>query len=128
MRAETRAALKALVDDEGQRPQREAEAEQTFLSFAQFTMDQKNGLLVTVERKLGKVVVDEEVWLSGPFEILGRVRDPQSQSWARLLRWKDDDDVIHQHPVADQDLHGDGSALCASLANGGLKIATGSCR
>jgi uncharacterized protein (DUF927 family) len=101
-----------------------AEAEQTFLSFAPFTMDPNSGLSVTVERKVGKEVVEVDVWLSAPFEILGRVRDPQSHSWARLLRWKDDDGVVHQHPVADQDLHGDGSALCATLASGGLKIAT----
>ena len=33
--------------------------------------------------------------------------------------------MIHQHPVADQELHGDGAVLCASLADRGLKIATG---
>jgi len=99
-------------------------AEQYFLSFPPFTMDPKKGLFITVERKHGT----EALWLSAPFEILGRVRDPQSHGWARLLRWKDDDGVIHQHPVSDQDLHGDGSALCASLANGGLKIATGGIR
>src|SRR5215831_10173628 len=104
------------------------EAEQQFLSFAPFTMDPKNGLFVTVERRRGKQEWEEEIWLSAPFEIIGRVRDPQSHGWARLLRWKDDDGVVHQHPVADEDLHGDGAALCASLANGGLKIATGSIR
>src|SRR5262245_8192326 len=108
---------------------REAEAEGGgFLSFAPFTMDAKEGLFVTVERRRGKEEWEEDVWLSAPFEIIGRVRDPQSHGWARLLRWKDDDGVVHQHPVADEDLHGDGAALCASLANGGLKIATGSIR
>src|SRR5262249_31325023 len=53
---------------------------------------------------------------------------PQSHGWARLLRWNDDDGVVHQHPVADEDLHGDGSALCAALASRGLKIATGAVR
>src|SRR5262249_57663801 len=110
---------------------REAESEsddEHFLSFPAFAMDPKKGLFVTVERRRGKEEWREDVWLSAPFEIKGRVRDPQSYGWARLLQWKDDDGVVHQHPVADQDLHGDGAALCASLANGGLKIATGSIR
>jgi putative DNA primase/helicase len=102
--------------------------EQCFLSFPPFTMDPKRGLFVTVERRRGKEEWEEDIWLSAPFEIVGRVRDPQSHGWARLLQWKDDDGVVHLHPVADQDLHGDGAALCASLANGGLKIATGSIR
>jgi putative DNA primase/helicase len=105
-----------------------AEAEQQFLSFPPFTMNPKDGLFITVERRRGKEEWEEDVWLAAPFEIIGRVRDPQSQGWARLLQWKDDDGVVHLHPVADQDLHGDGAALCASLANGGLKIATGSTR
>src|SRR5215475_3740460 len=105
-----------------------AEAEQQFLSFPPFTMDPKKGLFITVEKRRGKEVWHEDVWLSAPFEIIGRVRDPHSHGWARLLQWKDDDDVIHQHPVADQDLHGDGAALCASLANAGLKIVTGGIR
>jgi hypothetical protein len=108
---------------------REAEAEGGgFLSFAPFTMDPKKGLFITVERRRGKEEWQEDIWLSAPFEITGRIRDPQSHGWARLLCWKDDDKVFHQYPVADQDLHGDGAALCASLANGGLKIATGSIR
>src|SRR5215813_5578380 len=108
---------------------REAEAESgDFLSFAPFTMDSKEGLFVTVEKRRGKDVWDEDVWLSAPFEIISRVRDPQSHGWARLLQWRDDDGIVHQHSVADYDLHGDGAALCATLANGGLKIATGSNR
>src|SRR5262249_52750498 len=31
---------------------------------------------------------------------IGRVRDPYSHSWARLLQWNDDDKLLHQHPVA----------------------------
>jgi putative DNA primase/helicase len=99
-----------------------------FVSFPPFTMNPKKGLFITVERRRGKEQWEEDIWLSAPFEIVGRVRDPQSHGWARLLHWKDDDGVVHQHPVADEDLHGDGAALCASLANGGLKIETGSIR
>jgi putative DNA primase/helicase len=99
-----------------------------FVSFPPFTMDPKKGLFITIERRRGKEEWEENVWLSAPFEIIGRVRDPQSHSWARLLRWKDDDGVIHQYPVTDEGLHGDGATLCASLASGGLKITTGSNR
>ena len=105
-----------------------AEAEQQFLSFAPFTMDPQKGLFITVERRRGKEEREEQIWLSAPFEIIGRVRDPHSHGWARLLQWQDDDRVVHQRPVADEDLHGDGSALCAALANHGLKIVTGSLR
>ena len=41
---------------------------------------------------------------------------------------EDDDGIVHRHPVADADLHGDARALCATLAGDGLKIATGSIR
>jgi putative DNA primase/helicase len=105
-----------------------AEAEQQFISFAPFTMDPNKGLFITVEKRRGQEEWEEDIWLAAPFEIVGRVRDPQRHGWARLLQWKDDDGVVHQHSVADQDLHGDGAALCASLANGGLKIATGGTR
>jgi putative DNA primase/helicase len=107
---------------------REAEVGSGFLSFPPFTMDPKRGLFITVEKRRGNKEWEEDIWLAAPFEIIGRVRDPHSYGWARLLQWKDDDDVTHQHPVADQDLHGDGAALCASLANAGLKIATGGIR
>ena len=100
----------------------------SFLSFEPFTMNPEKGLYITIERKNGRVTWEEEEWLAAPFQILGRVRDPQSHSWARLLRWKDDDGIVHRHPVADADLHGDAGALCASLAGDGLKIATGSIR
>src|SRR5262252_592275 len=98
------------------------------VSFPPFTMDPEKGLFITVERRRGNKTSEEKILLSAPFEIIGRVRDPQSHGWARLLQWKDDDRVVHQHAVADQDLHGDGAALCAVLANGGLRIATGSLR
>jgi putative DNA primase/helicase len=97
-----------------------------FVSFPPFTMDLVKGLTVKILKRSGKR--EETVWLSTPFEIIGRVRDPQSRGWARLLRWKDDDGVVHQHAVADGDLHGDGSTLCAVLAARGLKIATGTVR
>src|SRR5262245_63359725 len=128
---DTAEAVKKIIELSHEKQKRKVEAEsgeQCFLSFPPFTMDPKKGLFIAVERRRGKEEWEEDVWLSAPFEIIGRVRDPQSHGWARLLRWKDDDGVVHQHPVGDEDLHGDGAALCAGLENGGLKIATGSNR
>jgi uncharacterized protein (DUF927 family) len=66
----------------------------------------------------------DKLFISTPFEVLGRVRNPNSEGWARLLRWKDDDERLHIFAVSDADLHGDQSTLCANLASRGLKVAT----
>jgi putative DNA primase/helicase len=92
-----------------------------------FTMDPERGLTVEIARGSGKNIT-ETVWLSAPFAILGRVRDPNSEGWARFLRWQDDDGRVHEHPVSDADLHSDPSLLCAKLASLGLKIITGPAR
>jgi uncharacterized protein (DUF927 family) len=63
-------------------------------------------------------------FISAPFEVLGRVRNPNSEGWARLLCWNDDDGHVHTFAVSDADLHGDPSTLCANLASRGLKVAT----
>jgi hypothetical protein len=31
-----------------------------------------------------------ELFISGAFEVLGRVRSSNGEGWARLIRWKDD--------------------------------------
>jgi putative DNA primase/helicase len=78
------------------------------------------GLYRLVERKEGH----DRVWVSAPFQLLGRARDPHGGSWARWLSWNDGDGREHTHAIADTKLHGDPGALCAELAAGGLKIAT----
>jgi putative DNA primase/helicase len=94
-----------------------------FLSFGSFTMNEK-GLTVEVpSRKKGEG--RRILWISAPFEILGRTRDPNGHEWARLLRWRDDDCREHTQPISDADLHGDPKTLCALVASRGLKIATG---
>jgi putative DNA primase/helicase len=94
-----------------------------FLSFGSYTMNEK-GLTVEVpSRKKGEGA--RILWISAPFEILGRIRDPNGQEWARLLRWRDDDGREHTQPISDADLHGDPKTLCALVASRGLKIATG---
>src|SRR6516225_4412045 len=63
----------------------------------EFTMDPERGLIVEVVRGAGKNIRTETIWLAAPFEIHGRARDPNSESWARLLRWRDDDGRLHEH-------------------------------
>ena len=95
-----------------------------YISFDIYHMD-ANGLVAKVMKGRGDNQTTELRWIAGPFEILGRVRDPMSEGWARLLRWSDDDYHVHSHAVSDADLHGDISALCANLASSGLRITTG---
>lgn len=95
-----------------------------YISFGIYQMD-ANGLVAKVTKGKGVNQTTELRWIAGPFEIPGRVRDPSSEGWARLLRWKDEDNRVHNQAVSDADLHGDISALCANLASCGLRIVTG---
>src|SRR6516165_8174542 len=88
-----------------------------YRSFANFRMDQK-GLFVENNDP------NKSLFIAGPFEVLGRVRNPNSEGWARLLRWNDDDQHVHKFAVSDADLHGDLPTLCANLAARGLKVVT----
>jgi putative DNA primase/helicase len=92
------------------------------------TMDPEKGLTAEVVKGSGKSARTQTVWICGPFEIVGRVRDPRSEGWARLLRWHDDDGRLHELPVSDADLHADASLLCGRLAGLGLRITTDNAR
>ncbi len=98
-----------------------------YISFGCYQMDNK-GLARLVTKGKGDEQTIETIPVSGPFEILGRVRDPRGEGWARLLRWTDEDNRTHSYPVSDADLHGDISALCANLASRGLRISIGPSR
>jgi uncharacterized protein (DUF927 family) len=89
----------------------------------QFCMAQ-DGLYVNVSQSCREEEADW-VWICRPFNVLGRVRDPNGEGWARLLSWQDDDRREHRHAVSDAQLHGEVSALCADLASRGLNIVTG---
>ena len=95
-----------------------------YISFGCYQMD-GDGLALLVTKGKGDAQTCEKILISGPFEILGRVRDPKGEGWSRLLRWNDADKRVHVHAVSDADLHGDISALCAKLADRGLRVATG---
>jgi putative DNA primase/helicase len=60
--------------------------------------------------------------IAGPFEILGRARDPNGDDWARWIRFGDADGRQHQVAIGDADLHGDPRTLAATLARQGLWI------
>jgi putative DNA primase/helicase len=95
-----------------------------YISFGCYQMDSDGLALLLTKGKVDEQTC-EKIPVSGPFEILGRVRDPRGEGWSRLLRWNDADNRVHVHAVSDADLHGDISALCARLADQGLRIATG---
>jgi putative DNA primase/helicase len=92
-----------------------------YISFGPFTMDPVRGLSVEIEKD-GKV---ETHFVSGAFKVLGRVRTPDGEQWARLLRWCDEDKRVHTMAIPDAELHGDAKALAALLATRGLKVSTG---
>jgi putative DNA primase/helicase len=92
-----------------------------FVSVGLYSMNAK-GLWKEVEHGRGRDKSSEDVWVSAPFEVLGLCRDPHGAGWGKYLRWRDVDGCEHMRPVGDADLHGDPGALCASLANEGLRI------
>ncbi|MBX3518432.1 MAG: DUF927 domain-containing protein [Xanthobacteraceae bacterium] len=94
-----------------------------YLSFGNFTMTD-DGLYARITRGDDY----EEVWISDPFEIIGRARDPHGHGWSRMMRWKDADRRIHHRAIRDEDLHVEVSTLASSLARQGLRITTGSNR
>src|SRR6476469_2022969 len=71
-----------------------------YISFGCYQMDD-NGLALLVTKGKGDEQTSERIPVSGPFEILGRVRDPKGEGWARLLRWSDQDNRIHRYAVSD---------------------------
>ena len=84
-----------------------------------------HGLTFDITKGQGEDRTVEKIWVAAAFEVLGRIRDPNGEGWARWLRWRDEDGRVHTQPISDADLHGDPRALCAMLAGLGLKVATG---
>lgn len=95
---------------------------ETFISFGPFTMDEQDGLTKVTRVGNGKNAAFEPRWISGPFEILGRCRDPHGRAWGKQIQFRDGDGRVHRRHVADAALHGDPASLCALLADNGLRI------
>ncbi|MDR3493358.1 MAG: DUF927 domain-containing protein [Ancalomicrobiaceae bacterium] len=100
------------------------EAPAKYLSFDDFRMS-ADGLTVTAVKGRGDTAKEVEEWVSAAFEIIGRVRDPESNGWAKLLRWQDEDGKTHSHSVADALVHGDAKVFVSELASRGLNIRRG---
>jgi uncharacterized protein (DUF927 family) len=80
------------------------------------------GLFVTVERGSGQNKQTHEIKVAGPFEILGRSRNPKGGDWGHYIHWRDHDGRQHTHCVAAATLQSESSLVCAELARGGLVI------
>jgi uncharacterized protein (DUF927 family) len=98
-----------------------SDATKRYISFSSFTMDE-HGLTVEVIKGRDKGAATERIWVCAPFEILGRVRDPNGSGWARLIRWHDRDGRPHEHAVGNAALHGDVAALVSQMAGKGLTV------
>ena len=102
--------------------QRGDDAASGHVSYGPFTMDADDGLTKQVMTGRGKNLVIEKVWISAPFEILGQCRDPHGRAWGKQIRFRDADGRVHMRHVSDAALHGEPAALCAELADEGLRI------
>ena len=87
-----------------------------------FTMDADDGLTKLARVGRGKDTNIDTVWISAPFEVLGACRDPHGRAWGKQVRFRDDDKRVHMRHVSDAALQGEPAALCAALAEEGLKI------
>lgn len=96
-----------------------------YISFDSYSMN-SDGLIAEIAKGKGEGATTETVWVSAPFEVIGRARDPHGHGWARWLRWRDPDGRRHEHAVPDAALHGDMGALAADLASRGLVISRAS--
>jgi len=110
-------ALRALVLQHVER----VEPIPSYVSFDRFRMN-SDGLTAELTKGRGESASVENLWISAPFEVIGRARDPYGLGWARWLRWRDPDGRRHEHAVADAALHGDMGALAADLAARGLVV------
>lgn len=69
---------------------------------------------------------DDSVLICGRLEIIAQTRNHDSDDWGRLLRWTDNDSIVHTWAMPMSMLAGDGNILQERLLSGGLYIAPGS--
>lgn len=78
--------------------------------------------------KSGVFHVDEEtgskIFVCSHLEVVAYARDPNSEAWGRLLKWKDPKQKEHSWIVPMRMLVGDGVSVRETLADGGLEIGT----
>jgi uncharacterized protein (DUF927 family) len=90
-----------------------------YISWSIFTMT-SSGLTAELAEKGKNAITEVEV--SAAFEVIGRSRDPSGHGWGKWIRYLDADGRHHTRHVSDSALQGDPAALCAMLADAGLRI------
>jgi uncharacterized protein (DUF927 family) len=68
---------------------------------------------------------DSKTFVCSRLDVLAYARDPNSESWGRLLNWTDAAGKLHSWIVPMRMLVGDGVSFRETLADGGLDIGTG---
>ncbi len=61
-------------------------------------------------------------WICSPIKVVAKTRDAKNGEWGRLLKWRDDDGVIHQWAMPLALLQGDAADIRRELARLGLTI------
>lgn len=77
---------------------------------------------------IGKNTDGEELppyWVCSPLHVIAKIRGDKSGEWGRLLKWQDDDQVMHQWAMPLELLQGDGADVRKELSRLGLTIAPG---
>jgi hypothetical protein len=88
--------------------------------FAEFEMTEAGLVFFKVTRS-GVDAIN----VSGPFEVVGLVRDAKSAGWAHFLRWRDADGRQHEFIASDKQLLSEHDVVCGDMAAQGLRINKG---
>ena len=97
----------------------------SFIKVGGATLTPDRGLLMLVWRGSGRNRVQEEVWVSGPFEVLGQSRDKVGGEWGIFLSWKDNDGREHAECVPRGEVFGDPKKLSTKLVAEGFPLIFG---
>ncbi len=73
--------------------------------------------------KNGEVEPSDEIWICSRLSVEAYTRSSKSDSWGRLLLWKDPDGAEHKWACPAELLEADGAELRRELAHRGLRIA-----
>ena len=72
------------------------------------------------------IIYKFKAFVCSPIEIIAKTRDISSITWGRLLKWRDDDGVLHTWSMPLSLLQGDAREYRKELASQGLNITTNS--
>ena len=67
-----------------------------------------------------------KAFVCSPIEVIAKTRDSSSNTWGRLLQWRDDDNELHTWSMPLSLLQGDAREYRRELASQGLNITTNS--